>query len=224
MEAWLEARSDPEHAYAQLMTLGTRMITTAQTAQFLGMAPLAAAALLRRLAQLGMVRQLRRGKVWLGQLPTEPWAAVECVAGPQPLYVSLRTALFLHGATPEAPSMHYAVWLGSTRQIRAKVGQFSLHHVPEELFGGFEPHTSGAKVATLEKALFDLAFLSSARLQLLSPPLHLQMPRRLKANELWQWLDRIGAGPRRTQVQKRLESMLHQARAASEFRRAQEDA
>ena len=60
----------------------------------------------------------------------------------------------------------HRVSLARTQTIRSSVGTFSFHHVTPELFGGFERTSAGTPLATPEKALFDVAYLSGVRSRL----------------------------------------------------------
>lgn len=77
-----------------------------------------------------------------------------------------KSALFRHGLIEQVPEVIYAVTLGRARRIGTPAGTVSLHRMPPQLFGGFETADDGTKVATSEKALFDLLYLSPTRTRL----------------------------------------------------------
>jgi hypothetical protein len=62
---------------------------------------------------------------------------------------------------------------------RLSWGTISLHRMPPELFNGFELSPwSDAKIATPEKALFDLFYLAPGRSRVFSNQPELTIPRR----------------------------------------------
>ncbi|MFN0062643.1 MAG: hypothetical protein ACKVPX_09010 [Myxococcaceae bacterium] len=199
-------------AYARLQKLGVPAARTAEVAAVLGQSLVTAAQTVRRLAKLGLVQPMRHGLVWLLPEPIDPWRALPYLAAPYPAYASLYSALYLRGALSQLPGSNFAVTLGRTQRIRTSVGTFSLHRVAPNVFGGFEVLPSGAHLATLEKALFDLAYLSATRSRLFAQPPELELPKRLRIAHFSLWLDAIEATRRRTQVAAQLKRLLKQDR------------
>ncbi len=194
-------------AFARLSTLGMDVARTNEVASVLGLSNVAASQTLRRLAATGLIRPLRHGLFWLRPTPIDPWVALTSLAAPYPAYASLYSALFLRGVLSQIPATHYAVTLGRTQQITTTVGAFSLHQLAPGLFGGFETLASGARLATTEKALFDLAYLASTRSKLFARPPELELPRRLNRSELDRWVSKIADPRRRKRVQATLERL-----------------
>lgn len=192
-------------AYATLSNTTLRAIRNYEAAALLRLSPGATAQLLRRLRQAGLVQPLMRGVVWLGKEPIDPWAVLEWVTAPYPAYASLYSALYFRGVLSQIPAVHYAVTLGRAHRARTAAGTYSLHRVSPELFGGFETLDSGAKLATLEKALFDLAYLSATRSRLFARPPELELPRSLDHSALRAWVEQIGPPKRRAQTQRQLD-------------------
>ena len=191
-------------AYARLLGLGPAVVRTAEAGAVLGLSPITASQTLRRLVAAGLIRPLRHGLFWVKQSPIDPWVAVDWVAAPYPAYASLYSALYLRGVLSQLPQIHYALTLGPTRKVETTVGRFSLHQVTPELFGGFETLGSGAKLATVEKALFDLAYLAGTRSRVFARPPELELPAKLMKAELLRWVTRIGDPRRRELVRARL--------------------
>jgi hypothetical protein len=77
-----------------------------------------------------------------------------------------------------------------------------------ELFGGFEQTDDGPRLATQEKALFDLAYLSPGRSRLFTSLPELELQRGFRWSQLEGWVDRIPAERRRTLVRRRLSRFL----------------
>ncbi len=194
--------------YAKLLSLRVPVLRTSEAAAALGLSPVAASQALRRLGAAGLVRSLRHGLTWVGPAAIDPWLVLEYLSAPYPAYGSLYSALYLRGVLSQVPQVHFAVTLGRTQRIRTPAGTYSLHQMAPELFGGFETLASGAKLATVEKALFDLAYLAGTRSRLFARPPELELPRRLDRATLSGWTERIRDGRRRAQVRAQLEELL----------------
>ncbi len=207
-------------ALAKLRALKLPVVRTSEAAAVLGLSGVTAAQVLRRLGQAGVVVPLRHGMVWMRDLPIDPWVVLDAVAHPYPAYASLYSALALHGVLSQLPAVHYAVTLGRTRQVRTVAGTFSLHQIAPALFGGFEALPSGARVATLEKALFDLSYLAGGRSRLFARPPELELPHRLPVRALDAWVARIPSDQRRARVARHLDALLHPGQSPAGRRRA----
>jgi hypothetical protein len=85
------------------------------------------------------------------------------------------------------------------------MGTISFHHIPPELFMGFEllPR-SDAKVATPEKALFDLFYLAPGRSRLFSQQPELTIPRRFQWERLKEYTKLVKSAGRRTYIAERI--------------------
>jgi hypothetical protein len=198
--------------YARLLSLGLPVVRVSEAAAALGQSPVTAAQTLGRLRRAGLVQPLRHGIVWVGPDAIDPWVALDFVAAPYPAYASLYRALSIGGVLSQLPVVHYAVTLGRTRQVTTEAGTFSLHQIAPELFGGFETLPSNAKVAGVEKALFDLAYFGSApRARLFARPPELELEHPLDREALRGWLNRVASSPRRAQVEARLNALLTRA-------------
>ncbi len=108
----------------------------------------------------------------------------------------------------QIPQLTYAVSLARSQRIKTTAGVVSIHHVSPELFGGFSTMPNGVKVATPEKALFDLAYLSGGRSRRFAALPELELPSRFRRKALDHWLTRISATRPRTMASRRLEEWL----------------
>jgi predicted transcriptional regulator of viral defense system len=195
-------------AYARLSGLGPEVVRTSEAAAVLGLSRVAASQTLKRLAATGLIRPLRSGMFWVRREAIDPWVALQWLAAPYPAYASVYSALSLHGVLSQLPQTHYAATLGRSRTIETSTGMFSLHRLAPELFGGFETLDGGAKVATVEKALFDLAYLAPTRSRLFARPPELELPRRINRAELERWMKRVSDPRREAAVRQRLDGWL----------------
>jgi predicted transcriptional regulator of viral defense system len=197
-------------AYARLSKAGVPVIETAEAAALFGQSKFAASKTLARLAASGLVRRIRSGTYWIGDSLSADRVASYLTA-PFQSYLSLHTALRAHGMIEQVPVVVYVVTLGRTRRLRTAAGTFSIHHIAPRVFGGFEL-SNGQNVATPEKALFDLAYLSGGRSRLRAALPELELPKPFRRSELERWLARIPSRRGRERVLHRLERILASAR------------
>jgi len=195
-------------AYADLRRFGKPVLTTADVALRLRVSRSAASRTLGQLAARGLIQRLRHG-LWSLEADIDPLRVVEHLTAPLPAYVSLHTALHRHGMIEQIPQVVYAASLASTRRIVTAVGTFSIHRVGPEFFGGYvtDP-TTQVKMATPEKALLDVLYLTAARSRLFAKLPELELPRGFDVRECRRWIGRIPAAYRCTMVRRRFEAIL----------------
>lgn len=194
-------------ALQRLRTLGTPVVETRDVAALLQCSTSAATTILRRLAQRKMITHLSRGR-WLVDEKIDRLALPELISAPYPAYVSLQSALFHHGLIEQIPAVLYAVTPSRTRRLATPLVTISFHRMPPELFDGFELSIrSGAKIATPEKALFDLFYLAPGRSRLFSNLPELTIPRRFRWERLKDFTRRVKAPGRRTFINERIRAL-----------------
>ena len=194
-------------ALSRLTRLGVSTFRTADAAAALGVSVAAASVTLSRLGHAGLIRRVRSGLWWIGE-GLAPLRLPELLTAPLPSYVSLLSALSIHGMIEQIPQLTYAVSLARTERIKTSVGVVSIHHVSPELFGGFMTLPNEVKVASPEKALFDLAYLSGGRSRRFAALPELELSQRFSRKELERWLEKITAARSRTMTRQRLETWL----------------
>ena len=210
----------PSEAYARLLALGVATVETADVAAALQVSTTAAAKVLARLGKAKLIRRLRSGLWLLARTAPNPYGLAEALTAPLPSYVSLQTALYLHGMIDQVPGVFYLVSLARTQRIRTSIGVYSVHHITPELFDGFETRADGTKLATPEKALFDVAYLSGGRSRLFVHLPELELPARFHTRKLRRWIARIMAPRKRSMVESRIHAMLQGAEPAAPPRAA----
>ena len=193
-------------ALQRIQQLGVPSFETRDISALLRVTPANASALLSRLAGRELVRRLARGRWSIGAQPNREQLA-EQVAAPSPAYVSLQSALFRHNLIEQVPEVLYAVTLGRARRVRTPSGTGSLHRMPPALFGGYETAGDGTKVATAEKALFDLLYLSPTRTRLFTTLPEMELPRSFRWAEVKGWIGKIAGKSRRTFVERKVASL-----------------
>lgn len=192
-------------AYTALLRLGVPVVETADAAALLRQSTAAAAQTLARLARAGLVARVRHGTWWLSP-PVDPYRLPAYLTAPLESYLSLQTALHLHGLIEQVPHVYYVVSLARTQRIATIAGTFSIHHVAPEVFGGYADTSTGVRLASPEKALFDVAYLSAGRSRLFTSLPELSLPRGFRRSELRRWLAKIPSERSRTVTARKLDA------------------
>ena len=197
-------------ALSTLASMGATVFATSEADARLRVPNGHASVMLARLAASGHVIRLRRG-VWALPNRVDPLALPEYLTAPFPSYVSLQSALYLHGMISQMPAMTYAVSLARTRRFTTPLGTVSVHHVQPAFFFGFEDAgRSGGRLATMEKALVDFLYLTPARSNLFRALPELEWPKRFSVRLAHSIVKRIGPVRRRTLVSRALDRLLEE--------------
>jgi hypothetical protein len=194
-------------AFAKIRNLGVPFVETADVAALLRCSTDAANKTLVRLSRAGLITSIKP-RLWSLSARVDPAALVESLTKPFPSYVSLQSALFLHGMTSQIPSRTYVVTLGRTRVVRTAVGEFSIHHVVPEVFDGFDFGARDFPLATPEKALLDVFYLSATRARLFSHLPELELPVRFDMRAVRRHMAKIESARLRSIVERRVDALL----------------
>ena len=198
-------------ALGRLVRMGKTVVTTGDVALHLRITRSAATRALGRLSAAGLVLPVRHG-LWSLDPRIDPLLLAEHLTAPYPSYISLLSALSLHGMISQVPRVVYVASLAPTRRLATRLGVFSVHRLGPKFFGGFETTAKGVRLATPEKALLDTLYLTPARSRLFAALPEVELPGHFSAREAHRWVARIPAGPRRLAVQRRLAKVLATAR------------
>ncbi|MBS0614318.1 MAG: hypothetical protein JSS24_14175 [Proteobacteria bacterium] len=194
-------------ALQQLRSLGAPAVETRDVAALLQVSSSNANTILRRLAAAEMIVHLSHGR-WLVNPKIDRLALPELISAPHPAYISLQSALFHHGLIEQIPSTLYAITPARTRRLKTPMGAVSFHRMPPELFIGFELSShSDAKIATPEKALFDLLYLAPGRSRLFNRLPELAVPRRFKWQRLQEFTDLVKSPGRQAFIAERIKAI-----------------
>lgn len=199
----------PTEAYADLLRLNRPVVATREAAARLGLSVAAASQQLRGLERSGIVRRLRRG-LWLLRPDIEPFALPAYLTAPFPAYISLWSALARHAMIEQVPRQVYLASLARTQQVRTSIGDFSIHHLAPELFGGYTQLDGGGHLAVPEKALFDTIYVLTPRGGEVRLP-ELELPEDFDEGQLDRWTQRIQRPRLRTMVSRELSAALRRA-------------
>jgi predicted transcriptional regulator of viral defense system len=194
-------------ALRRLRTLAAAVVETRDVAALLNVSTSNATAILRRLAHKGMIVHLSRGR-WLVNEKIDRLALPELILAPYPAYISLQSALFHHGLIEQIPAVIYAVTPARPRRLLTPLGTISFHRMPPVLFQGFELSSgSDAKIATPEKALFDLLYLAPGQSRVFSKQPELTIPRRFEWQRLKEYAELVKSSGRRTYITERIRAL-----------------
>ena len=181
---------------------GRPVMETREVASLCDVSISSASHLMRGLADAGVAHQLRRG-FWVLDSAVESQVLAPYLTAPHPSYVSLWSALSAHDMIEQIPAQTFVASLGRTRRISTALGEFSIHHLAPEVFGGFRGDPSTGFLATPEKALFDIAYIRAPRGGRVFFP-EIELPQRFDDREMWRWVARIPNAKLRTVVEREL--------------------
>ncbi len=202
-------------ALQRLRKLATPAVESRDVAALLQVSASNATTILRRLAAEGMIIHLSRGR-WLVNSKIDRLALPELISAPYPAYISLQSALFHHGMIEQIPSVIYAVTPARPRRLRTPLGTSSYHRMPPELFKGYElSSVSDAKIATAEKAIFDLVYLAPGRSRVFSRLPELTIPRRFQWQRLKEYTELVKSSGRRAFIAERIKVIRSSASSSS---------
>jgi predicted transcriptional regulator of viral defense system len=199
-------------ALATLVSLDAPAFTTREAAARLRVPNAHASVSLARLRAAGLLVCLRRG-LWAFRDRVDPLALPEILTAPFPAYVSLQSALYLHGMISQVPAVTYAVTLARTRRFLTPLGSVSVHHVQPRFFFGYEDAgRAGGRLASPEKALVDFLYLTPARSRLFRALPEIEWPKTFKVGVARSIVGRIEPPSRRRRVRLALEKLLEARR------------
>jgi predicted transcriptional regulator of viral defense system len=196
---------------------GQHRITTRAAAQLAGVSIPAASMALRRLAAGGLSTPLKKGSWIIGAGASKPGALVTAAADPYVAYLSGWSALRLHERIQQLPQTHFAITLGRPGEVKMAGGRIALHRIKPDLFGGYayDARVDGF-VASPEKAVFDLAYLSAMNRSRVSGNLPETDLKGLRWKEVQLWLRRIPTPRVRRAVKQALDTIREQHAGAVE--------
>ena len=193
-------------ALQRLRALATPLLTTADIAAALGVKPGTANKIASRLAADGLIVHLARSR-WAISHKVNQFALAEHLAAPYPAYISLQSALFHYGILSQIPHVVYAVTLAKPRRWSTPLGVVSLHQVSADFFFGYEPGPNGVHIATPEKALVDVLYLSPNRSRLFARLPEVELPRNFSRRTVRQIIGKVRDPRRRRLVEARWDEM-----------------
>jgi predicted transcriptional regulator of viral defense system len=195
--------------YGVLERLGP-VIATGEAAAALRMSVSSTSHLLRGLEREGRARRVRSGLWSIGRDAPDPFMLAPELTRPHPSYVSFESALSFHGMIDQLPRDVAIASLDRARRMATSVGAFAIHHLPPDLFGGWQ-ETPRGRVAGPEKALFDIAYVGAAYRGRARQVPELELPAGFEVRTFDAWSARIESPRIRTLTRRALDQALSRA-------------
>jgi len=195
--------------YATLERLGP-VLSTGEAAAALRMSVSSTSRMLRGLEQAGRARQVRSGLWSVGLDAPDPFTIASELTRPHPAYVSFESALSYHGMIDQLPKEVSIASLDRARRIATSVGTFAIHHLPPELFGGWQ-ETPRGRVAGPGKAIFDISYASVAHRGRGRQLPELDLPEGFDVRVVEEWAARIESPRTRTLTRRAIEHAMSRA-------------
>jgi len=190
----------------KLMKLDVSAFQTSDAAALLGVNRDYASQLLGRLTKTNHLIRLKRG-LWAFPNKIKTLELPQLLMSPFPCYLSLQTALHLHGMIDQVPEVIYAVSLARTQKIQTALGTVSIHHIKPDFFFGFNrDKIGGINIAKPEKALVDILYLTPARSGLFKALPEVELPPEFSQETVDEIVNKISSAKRRQLVKNRIES------------------
>ena len=183
------------------------VFTTSEAALAAAVTPSMASRSLARLAGEGVIIRIRRG-LWAAhrQPDFSPLHVVPSLfrtgaAG----YVSLLSALNLHGMIEQIPRVVHIVTTTQRPRLVTSVGTYEFHQIHRALFGGFRFYRGAGSfdMATPAKAVFDTLYLAARKGRRFSSLPEVLLPEGFAVAEVESWIRKIGHLPIRAAVKDR---------------------
>lgn len=189
-------------AYTSLRQLKLPILQTKDVAAFFNIDTKHANKLLSRLAETKQIIHLSHA-TWVFP-DTEPLILPNLLTAPFPAYISLQTALYYHGMISQIPNIIYAVSIARTRSYKTPMANVSIHHIQPSFFFGYnEIDNNGLlKIATPEKALLDIFYLSQAKTRLFHSLPEVELPKKFNLSLAKNMIDKIESARRKTRVKR----------------------
>ena len=197
-------------ALAKLGTLRKPVFTTAEASAVWRVDPPTASKTLSRLAAANLVQNVRQGIWAIGAATPDPFEVAPVLVRPYPNYVSMFSALFKHGMIDQIPRTIDLMSLGRPMRLETSAGFFTIHHLNEESFGGFEGQSNTRSgLATAEKALVDTVTVLGVRSGTVTLP-EIDWSSDFNVQTMWAWVDKNPSPRLKTIVTKNLKRITEE--------------
>ncbi len=189
---------------------GHRVFTTHEIAALSGKSASTVVQSLNRLVRQGLLVKIYRG-VWAepGTRAISPFEIIPYLFPRQRVYVSLITALHLHGIVEQIPQVITLVSTAHTSTLRTQAGIFSVHQIAPAFFDGFDWYKGEGHflIAEPEKALIDSLYLSSRKKKQFGSFPELDFPAEFSFKKAARWVERIPEKKIRLYVFEKLKAL-----------------
>lgn len=194
--------------YTQLKQLNLPIIQTNDVAAYLNISINHANKLLTRISNTNQIIHIKHG---LWAFPdTDSLTLPGFLTSPFPSYVSLQTALYFHNMISQIPDNIYAVSVARTKVYKTPIATVSIHHIHPDFYFGYEEKGDNGllKIATPEKALIDIFYLSQTKTRLFKTLPEVELPAKFKISIANRMIEKIVSVRRRTLVKRSFEEFI----------------
>jgi hypothetical protein len=166
---------------------------------------------LTKLEEEQLILRVKRG-VWAitGHPDLSPFAVVPHLFDTEGKgYVSLLSALNLHGMIDQIPRVVHIVTTTQRVRLKTPLGTYEFSRINPKLFGGFGPYRGlgNFDIASPEKALFDILYLSVRKGRRFSYLPEVELPSKFSSAELESWISRVDHVPLRLSITVRWQKL-----------------
>lgn len=189
-------------AYTKLKQLNLPVIQTNDAAAYLDISVNHANKLLSRISKTNQLTHIKHG-VWAFP-DTDALVLPGFLTSPFPSYISLQTALYFHNMISQIPNIIYAVSVGRTKIYKTPIATISIHHISPSFYFGYEDKGVNGllKIASPEKALLDIFYLSQTKTRLFKTLPEVELPKSFKIAVANKMIAKITSIRKRTLVQR----------------------
>ncbi len=194
--------------YHKIKELKIPVFRTTDLAVLLGVTNKYGSKLLQQLANEHLIIHLKRD-LWIVKEAIDPLMVLDYLTLPAPSYISLQSALYHHGMIEQIPAITYGITLARTRRYDTEIGVYSLHHIDQNLFFGFDIiGKNDVRMAQPEKALFDYFYLKSTKSKWFYTLPEIEIPKIFDWNKLVDYKQKILNKSRQMMIQRSID-LLH---------------
>lgn len=193
--------------YAVLAKAGVPFVSTTQVSRLFQVGTDVANRLMGKMEDAGLVSHVKRNLWMIGN--QGPLALGDYIVAPYTAYVSLFTALHLHGFIEQVPTKTYMVSMARSQQVKTTIGTISVHTITPEMYGGFE--IDPYPMATPTKSLIDFLYFGATPDRQFAALPELTIHDTLDVQDAWYWVSRIPSAKIQSFVAKHLSMILDRA-------------
>ena len=202
--------------YTKLKQLNLSVIQTNDAAAYFDISVNHANKLLTRISETNQIIHIKHG-VWAFP-DTDALVLPSFLTSPFPAYISLQTALYFHNMISQIPNIIYAVSIGRAKIYKTPIATVSIHHIHPTFYFGYEEKGANGllKIASPEKALLDIFYLSQTKTRLFKTLPEVELPKNFKIAVANKMIAKITSIRKQTLVQRRFSQFIHSIKSKSD--------
>jgi predicted transcriptional regulator of viral defense system len=192
--------------YHRLKQVGHWGFQTRDVAALFDISTSHASKLLSRLVDAGQIVHITHN-IWVFA-DVERFALPALLVAPFPAYISLQSALYYHGMISQIPDIIFAASLARTKLYKTPLATVSIHHLQPDFFFEYDTlKNTLIKMATPEKALIDVFYLSDTKTSLFHSLPEVELADSFSLQKVKMIVEKIPSLRKRTIVMQQLEKL-----------------